>query len=256
VKVTLDLRATGKDYRFDLAPFRFTAEIAPLGEGRRLTGDRWALRGEVRPAARLSQTLLDFGQRSERAKPWEPRRVKVLVPDGVTVTATCPHPDFEATIGPVANERGRHELVVRSRESAAWSDYSFDVLVTPKSIQEGELTAQRLAVRGSVVGDVQASSRQVLFSAHPVGEVAEESITLTSLTGRAFEVTEMEVSLKGLQVKPEKDKKINSAAVYQLRQTIVVTGEQAGTITFSYRLADGHQAKLVVPVSCVGQRMS
>jgi hypothetical protein len=251
VRVELDLRA-GKDARFDLSPFPFVAEVVPLVGIDQVAGARWELRGEVRPAVRVEKVLLEFGQRSERAKTWEPKRVKVIVADGFTVAAISPHSCFGARLEPPGKEPGRYDLVVVPRGVTPIDSYSFDVLLTPKSSAGEELTPQRLAVRASVVGDVQASVRQVLFGARSVGEQAEETLTLSSLTGQAFELTNVEASLRGLHVKAASDSSATER-LYHFQLTALVVGEQRGEVTFQYRLADGHSAKLTLPVMYLGR---
>ncbi len=249
VRVTLDLRP-GRDIRFDLTPFNFDLDVTPILEPGRAS---WKMQGKVRPAVRFERPLLDLGSRSEWAAPWPAQWVAVLVPPEVErLIASSGNPYFEVQVQRSNGKKRRFTLLVEPRKELPCADYSFEVLVTPKLNGEKPLPAQRLAVRGSVVRDLQASLPQVVFGARRIGEKAEETLTLTSLTGRGFKVVGVANSLRGLQVIPGTGTSVAKNHTYQLRQSVDAVGDQSGQVTFSCRTADGLSADVVIPVSYHG----
>lgn len=249
VRVTLDLRPT-KDVRFDLAPFRFAIDVVPHLEAGKA---KWNLRGKVRPAVRFNRPVVDFGLRSEWAAPWPAQRVAVLAaPEVAELTASSGNPAFQAEVMRSSEKKGRFELVVRPGKELPCENYTFEVLVTPKLSDGKALGPQRVAVRGSVVRDIYASTPQVVFGARPVGETAEETLTLSSHVGQAFRVVRVVSSLIGLQVTECAKTSSPTNPAYLLRQRITSAGEQAGTVTFSCRTADDRLAEVVFAVSYHG----
>jgi hypothetical protein len=113
------------------------------------------------------------------------------------------------------------------------------------------MAAKKLPVTAWVVPDVQAFPPEVVLGAIAVGEAAEGTITLSSLTGQKFTVEDWRCSSDQVLVMREpadagdpmfrvKWKRVNAA------------GEQRAAIDFRIKVNGNEEQAVKVRVSCLG----
>jgi hypothetical protein len=124
------------------------------------------------------------------------------------------------------------------------------VVFTPTSAQGQPFPGVRMRITSELVEDVVASPRSVYFGRHVVGSVAEEAVTLKSLTGGPFTVREAASRMAGCTA--ERAGGESSDSVWVIRQKVAVVGQQAGEVEFVIDGGTGTVIRAVVPVTYLG----
>lgn len=251
VCLTLDL--TTKEPAFLHSEWRdFQASIWPrMHDDRQARLEEWKIRGRVRSAICFDKPLVDFGRHSEASQPLPPQKVVVttFVPlqhliarsnaDALRVQVER-HPDAP----------GQFELVLSPSKLPA-EPFRFEVAIVPQLSDGRLLPGKSLCVTGRVVCDFQAAPPAVLLGARQVGETAEETVTLHSLSGQRFSVMGIAIQGEGLVVDQVSEQKAE-APKFLLKQQILKTGQQHGRVVFHVRTRKAGDAEVVVPVSYLG----
>jgi hypothetical protein len=177
VVLTLDLTAakTADEYRKAIRDFEVS--IAPRCEAA-ATPLSWTIWGRVRVPFVFEQPRLDLGRHSELAQPLLPRTVALtgLVPLAtLNCKTTLAH--FKAQVQRTAT-RDRFELTLTPTKPLTCGFHTFEVQVFPQLVSGEELPGKTLPVRVRVESDLQTTPPVVVFGALPVGESAEEVLTL------------------------------------------------------------------------------
>lgn len=246
VRVTIDLTAK-KPSEAALGVRPFDVVIRPVvgsAEGRPWPG--WRLRGVVRMALRVEPALVDFGHPSEMATPLTTKTVRVTATTPIDgLEARSDHSAFAVRLKELSGPT-MQELLVTPKPSISPGAYTAKVSLVPRLKSGARLPAQEVAVVMRVQPDIQPSPPAMVFGARRVGEVAKETISLQSLTGRAFEVVGVSARGDGLTVKAAE------ADGFEVRQQVTKAGDQAGEVRFQVRTADRKEQQVVVEVAYRG----
>ncbi|MBY0231202.1 MAG: hypothetical protein K2W96_18125 [Gemmataceae bacterium] len=190
--------------------------------------------------------MLDLGRHSD-AQPVPPAVLEaaVLVPCvGLHAYAKAEH--FRAE---VRKSAGGYEVRVVPKGPVPVGEVKFDLELAPLDLRGERMPSRTVPVLGRVVPDLEPSLPDVHFGARPVGGTFRESVTLRSLSGRAFAVESVRAQGEGLAV--EWQEVAGIGPTYQLTQRIVRKGAQGGKAVFAMRVG-GKAVEVVVPVGYVG----
>jgi hypothetical protein len=249
VAMTLDLTGakTAEDYR--KAVRDFAVSIEPRCEPS-VGKVNWKIRGRIRVPFVFEQPRLDLGRHSELAQPLPPCKVALTgLVSLAKMTSKTTSPHFQAHIQRTAAP-DRFELILTPVKPLPCGFHTFEVQVFPHLADGKELPGKTLPVRVRVESDLQTTPPVVVFGARPLGETAEEVLTLRSLTGQSFEVLGVKALGDGLTV--ERAHEGAAGTAYQLRQQVVKTQAQHGQVVFCVRTARAGEEDLAVPVSYHG----
>ena len=121
--------------------------------------------------------------------------------------------------------------------------------VEPTAEDRAPLPTTPLPVTGVVLHDLFATPSVVSIGPRRLGEIAEVTVSLSSRTGRKFNVREYRTDSPTLGVEVLADR--GSTATLRLRQTIAEAGQHTAKLKVESDAA-GTSATLELPVSYVG----
>jgi hypothetical protein len=253
VRLTLDLTAQRsklpdaewRDFEVRLWPRVQRASLNAPAKG-------WAIRGRVHTAIRFEQPVLDLGRHSELSQPLTPQTIVVTsyVPlRDLTVISSSP--DFQVQTQRSADEQSQFELMISPKAHLPVGAVQFQITAVPQTSAGQQLPGKSLPVTGLILSDLQASPPAALFGARPIGEVAQETVTLHSLTGQRFTVTDMAVDADDLAIERVLTEKTVEPA-FILKQRVTKQGHQAGRAVIRVETTKGSTAEISVPVSYLG----
>ena len=250
VQLTLDLTAARS--KVPDAEWRdFQVTLSPRIEDAWKVG--WTVGGRVHTAIRLEQPVLDLGRHSEAEQPLP--KQKSFVTSYVRLTDLHARPSTSLLSVEAKRSAGKppgFELLV-SPAAFPVGPIEATIALTPQLEDGVKIPPKSIVVVGRIVSDFQASPPEAVFGGRALGEVAEETLTLYSLTKQLFEV----VSLKteGEELAVEKAAFGDAASpTFILRQRIGRLGHQEGRVVFRLRDSTKRESKLEVPVSYLGIR--
>ena len=248
VKLTLDLvdrevkgrPQEGRDFKVTIWP-RLDGESSRSGS--------WTIAGRVRTAIYFDKPVLDLGRHSELAQPLPLQKVKVmsLIPLKGIMSKTDSQV-LEVSTSAVPADPCRFELVVSPKKLPV-GQVGLEVVIVPQLSDGQELPGIPLKISGWLVSDFQASPPAVVLGSRQIGELAEERVSLYSLTGRSFDITDVSVNGEGLAA----GLLLTQEPTYLLKQEILKQGHQRTRVLFRLKTANGN-ADVEVPVSYLGLR--
>jgi hypothetical protein len=252
VRVTVDLTQGGQQKADSITARAFEVQLRPkLQTGMTLReGDRWGLRGTVRPLLRIQPTAVDLGDVSELSLTASVRTVQVT--SIIPLKSLKVVPDQRLLLSEVKRIPGggeRYELTVAVPPTPRLGQIEQDVILDAE-LEAGEMVKRAVHVTGRVVKDYQSYPAQVTFGAQVLGEEAEESVTICSLTRRALEILDTTIQGDGLRLEDTPAIGIEGVTL-RLRQKILKPGEQTGKVVVKVR-AVGDMTEVVVPVTYHG----
>jgi hypothetical protein len=249
VLLTINLR----DDRKLEAKYDFEVGVAAIvaGDGGQASQE-WVVRGRVRRAVEFDPLVVDFGRHSEREQPLPPKRVRVKDLAGVESLAVNGSPDgFTVQVNRPAEDPSRFDIEIVPKAALPVGRCTFDLSIAPVQAGGKRLPARKLPVCGWVVPDLEASPSEVLLGAVAVGESAEATIAIRSLTGQAFTVEGWRCSSDRVSV--VREGMGAGGPMFRVRWVCVKSaGQQQEEALF--RIAAGGKAETVVavPVKCIG----
>jgi hypothetical protein len=195
--------------------------------------------------------VVDFGRHSEVSQPLSPQKVIVtsLVPVQNLTAASNSH-QLQVRVKRLHDDPRRFELVIAPTKLPVGS-FQFEITVVPQASDDERLPRKSLRVTGWVVSDYQASPPHAMFGARPVGEIAQETLTLHSLTGQHFDVIGTIFEGDGLVVE-KAPLETSVGPSFVLKQQITKIGEHVGKVVFRLRTKEGKETEVVVSVSYLG----
>ncbi len=220
----------------------------PEANGRR----GWQLRGRVRAAVAFDPRGVDLGRHSEFAQALPIRKLLLttFVPIDRLIAKSSSAMVHAKANRSAANANGI-ELEV-SADQLPIGAVDETIRITPV-LESGErLPSRSLPVTGRIVSDIQASPPAVLFGTRCVGEVAQETVVLVSLTKRQFEVVGVTCEGNEDLAVEQLSGQTNSEPAFRVTQRVADVREHTGRVTINVRFADKREANLAVPVSCLG----
>lgn len=214
-------------------------------------GDRWVLRGTVRPLLRLQPATVAVGDVSELNQTVVARTVRVSsVMPLKSLKITHNSPLLLSEVKRIPGDGERYELTVAVPPNPQFGQIEQDVILAAE-LDAGETVTRAVRVRGRVVKDCQSSPPEITLGAQLVGEMSEESLSLYSLTRRPLDVLETKVQGDGLSLDDMPVLRPSGVTV-RVRQRILKPGAQVGKIVFSVRAGGGDMDEVIVPVSYHG----
>lgn len=254
IRLTIDL-LTEKAY--DRPPeavrdFAVAVQAVVKGADGKKTDQGWEVRGRVKTAIQFEQPVVDFGTHSELAQPLPPRRIAVRCftrLDSLAVSGSLHN--FPVRVTRRSEGPLEFDLEIVPKAGLPVEEYKFDLSVVPILPGKKRLAAKKLHVVAWVVPDLQASPPEVALGAVPVGESAEATITLSSLTGCVFTVEGWHCTSD--QVTVERKVADTGDPAFQVKWARVsAPGQQRAEIVFRATVGgkDGNPVK--VPVTCLG----
>ena len=190
LRLTIDLRP--KDNQsLGLKSWPFSVSLAPRIKGGFAKAPIWELHGRVLNSLLLTPTLADFRDGIIRGAP--PPKVNL------TVTPTVEIDELEAACNPsLASavvrrvDAKRFEVEITPADSINTGSLDADVVLTGK--RDGTVIATvSVPVRGIVHEDVLVTPSVVLLGARTTVDALEETLILTSRTGRPFALDDVQI---------------------------------------------------------------
>lgn len=238
-KLVKDRSAAIRDFQAVLEPVLKSSDHSSKPQ-------RWIIRGRVRVPLSWEAAQLKFGQHSERSQPLLPRTITITALTPLSkLTATTTSLQFEAKVAPVPETPGCYQLTLSPKTILARASYHFEVLLNAEREGGERLPVNKLPVGLSIVGDLQASPHVILLGAKSAGELAEDCVTLASLTGQTFEV--MKVSTEGVGLTAEKLTNVKETA-FQIRQRIAPPGVYTNWLSIQVRSGNAQEETLRIAV--------
>lgn len=230
VKLVMDLTdKSERDFQSENKEFevKVTAQSA---DGR---GATWAIRGHVKKALRGPQPAVDFADKLVRGQPNPPRSVRFTSLHPLRlVNASCDEASFRVQVRPAEPHDGKgFELEVSPSDSIRAGPFRYAVRLELVPKESGPPMSAIIPVRGTVLEDVQPLPLQIAAGAVHVGETAEDTIELRSVSGQPFEVKSV-TSDQGVSVKPVDETPLSTKRLYRVTYRANAAGHQRSEITF------------------------
>lgn len=109
-----------------------------------------------------------------------------------------------------------------------------------------QLSRKGVRFFGWIAADVQAEPAEIVFGPRPVGETCEESVFLSSKTGRPFRVENVTGEGDGVTVEGGAD-----MTTFRVRRRVARTGESRSIVKFTVRIGE-EVTVLSLPVITTG----
>jgi hypothetical protein len=251
VVLTLDL-SRQRTNKASETGYSFAAEIEPIVEGRsprQIKG--WNVRGWVKHSLRLERQNIDFGQRSECAGAFPTQSVWVTALTPLREIEVRCHSAFLSAKIVNRATASQFELQIGQNGQVPIGQFESEIVLIPKAIEGSKLPESRVAVRGTLLSDVEAIPPAILFGARRQGEDCEETVTLQSLTGQTIALKSLKISGEGLSTKTiiaANDKLIN--VVLHLKTKLHGSIEEKLQVEIERQ--DGNTQLLMIPVNYLG----
>jgi hypothetical protein len=213
----------------------------------------WSIHGRVRTAIQFSDEAPDLGRHSEFAQPVPEKRVTVtsFVPLR-SLTATSASESISVAVKKRNDSATQFDLLISAAKLPLGSFTSL-INVVPTLSDGTRLPARKFSVTASIVNDFQASPPGALFGARMVGENGQQSLTVYSISRRAFWLKGIDVQAKNVAVARHPDfNKTGTELNLVVKQRISQIGEQKGQIILHLATDDGKEHHLPLPVSYFG----
>lgn len=194
-----------------------------------------------------NQSEVRLGTHSERTQPIPSQHItiKTVVPVRA-ITATCRLTRFGVDVKQSKANSSEHELTIAPEGILPVGRYAFDVQVEVELDSGRKVRPGQIAVIGEIAADIQAAPPVLALGARSLGETVEETLTISSLTGQAFQVIDVKVNGGGLAVEPLQDGA--EAHAYHVRQHITGLQSQHGWVSFRVRNEAGREEDIRVGV--------
>lgn len=168
--------------------YNYEVRVAPQFKGSVLGQREWILRGRVEKALAVDPAIVDFDDPLIRGRPFPKRTVSVTCgPRAKELIAECA-PRFGAVkLTALQDKPGRFELTVSPAKDLPAGSFQFVVTLRGQT-QEGKRFSVAVAVTGRVREEFYFLPERVVFGARPLGETAEEIVTLQSPHGTKIKI--------------------------------------------------------------------
>lgn len=254
VRLTIDLTQGRRSGLSDSAGEPFEMQIWPRIRGGAVSrdGGHWVLRGTVRPLVSLRPTGVDLGDVSELSATATKRVVQVNSARPLRSLKVIS--DSNQLLSQLKRVSGGsasvYELTVTVPPNPRLGALEQDVLVEAE-LEAGGVVTKAVHVAGRVIKDCQSTPSDAALGVRLVGETAQESVTLYSLTRQRLEIVEQSAQGEGLSLENGPTAGPGGVSV-QVRQRVVKAGQQTGKLVFKVRAGRGTVIDVVVPVSYHG----
>jgi hypothetical protein len=220
--------------------------FSALVQGKNAWGE-WTVTGRVKKAISFAATKVQFGRHSVESQPLKPQKVGIRVDQGVKavhVSGDIPELRFEILTGAEG-----HTLSVTPNGKVGCKEYRGTASVVAE-LADGTRAPQRLLpVVAIVTEDIEAHPPSVLFAPRNIGEIATETVTLTSLTNRPIRDVAVRCEGTGIEATTLRDG-VGWTVPIALR--IATAADNRGTLIVTVETEDGVRREIKVPVSGQG----
>jgi len=233
----------------------FAVDVIPYVRDSVVRPAAWTIRGRVRSAITLTPRALDLGDSLVRGRPPVPHVLDVTAHVALAqlvVTGERSLVDI-AVSRPLKRAPHRFQLHVTGRPSLAAGPFETNLSIKPLGADGKTYPPLTLAVRGRVREDVETVPPLLLIGARPVGDTVRETITLTSCSGRSFDVEAVDSGPSGpdLAVQPlHRDSPAQARFWIHLR--VAKERHQVKTLRFLVRLRDRNLIVALVKICYFG----
>jgi hypothetical protein len=228
--------------------FSTTIILTTRSEQAPTTRESISLSARVRPVLAVRPAAPEFGAISDAVSTPPSATFEVAAQTPLEcLTAISETPGFEASALP-AGSQSLDVFKVQVAATARPPVGPFEAVVRLVPLVPGgqPLPERTVRVRGVIAPDVAAVPRHVSAGARPVGDTAEEIVTVSSRTGRAVKIIAVAAHGDGLTAERLDNRRI------RIRQTITHTGDVNGQMTLTVEPAGGPPVEAVVPVTGYG----
>lgn len=204
----------------------------------------WILRGVVRSALAFSSRDYDFGDRLIRGQPFDVGKVvlRPLTPLQ-SVQAEC---DNRVLSAETRSEGDRWVVEMAPQDSLPVGPFKSSVALQVVTCDGQRLPKVLLSSSGRIVEDIEALPPALLFGGCALGDSVEETVVLSSRTGRAFDVIKVECDTHDVTLSPLK-RPSPMAQGFCVKQHIRRAGSQSTLVRFSVRYPLTN-AELTIPL--------
>jgi hypothetical protein len=219
VQLTIDLstQLDNPDFAVNLA-----AILSPASQYESKRGPSWTIRGRIDRAIKIHGPDLYFGRISEFAQPFEPKEMSIEAIANLEGLVVESKPSgFAAGLRANQGSPRRFDLVVEQKANLPTGPFDSEVRLKPILKNGVSVPCRRVRLRGYVVPDLEISPSAIQVGGRQVGEAIEETVTVRSLTNRAFTSVTLETSGEGLTVEGRP-----GSMDFTVRQSIVTAGLQ------------------------------
>lgn len=170
--------------------------IGSLSDGRSVT---WQIHGVVKPLLKASPAL-SFAPLSELAQPYGLKPLALEFTEPVSLAALeSDSPFVTASFGGAASRPHAQCLfALRFASVIPVGEHRFTLTARGEVPSSGQQFVKQLGGAIRVAADVQADPNHVVFPSKMIGECAEETVLLKSLTGRAVSIEAVTTIGEGL----------------------------------------------------------
>jgi hypothetical protein len=202
--------------------------------------------------------MVDFGHCSEFCQPLPSQKMYVRVTPPVSrLEAISGSRNFHVCLQRSKIDSARFELSVNScanlpvgiiASQVALLSYGKDGQPFPKKV---------LPIKGEVLADVQASPPALLLGTKPIKQSLEDTITLMSLAGQPFHVTNVRVDSDHFTAEAIRNRAVDHREhILRVKGKVEREGAVEARIGVSVRRADGTHQDINIPIHYHGLRGS
>jgi hypothetical protein len=208
----------------------------------------WTLEASVRPSIRMSSNVIDFGTVSHYSEGVE-QAIMLHTAKDINEVKCGTGASWSVQVGPAEGTFVKQRrLLLRRSGPLALGEIKEEVTVTP--VRAGQrLPARKVSLRGRVVEDVQASEPSVHFGRRAVGGCGQETVMLSSMTGRPFRVVAARSNSPALVIHPWP---MQSGQAFILKVRFTMPGDIEVTALFEIEDHGGRRYTISLPVRYLG----
>jgi hypothetical protein len=263
VRLTLDLRrsadtlmeASVDSNTTEVKAREFSASIGgklETADGRTLPLNVWSIWGRVRPAMRLDSSAIFFVESQIEGQPVPARTVNVRIHEAVKQVYVRSEPELVSTELSAQHGQG-YVLTIRPRSDLKTGPWKANVILQASTADKA-LRPVVISVEGVVRPDVQALPRSLWLGMCVVGQTLKDTVIVRSVSGKRFELLEVDASSPEITVIPLKVSSQEGNS-FQVCYLATKEGYQNATLRFSLRMSgNGQQVVVMVPVAYHGMK--
>ncbi|MBY0514781.1 MAG: DUF1573 domain-containing protein [Gemmataceae bacterium] len=213
-------------------------------------GARWNVRGRVRPVFSVPVRTVDLG-RIPAARGPEPRTIAIRSWIALSqLDSTTEGIGFTAALAP-AGDPQRWNLVVTRSAGLPAASYTGTIQLAARGAAGEVLPTMRLPVEFDLLADVQPDTPILSLGSCRVGTATDGTVTLSSLSGRAFTVTRW-VAEPANTFEVVSTEPMGTTRSFAIRHRVQAVGDCRGTVRFVGTDADGTPFETVIEVRSYG----
>jgi hypothetical protein len=202
----------------------FSAKIVPQFPTGMVYQDGWTISGRVRRALTLSQKTLNFGDSLVRGQKQGAKAIQAKAAVSLKeLRAQYPEEVVSVTIAASRENQTEFDVVVAPNASLPPGSFQIEVTLTPVPENGDALPAVKFPVAGQVSDYARLVPARLLLGTRLVGDVAEETVIVESMSGEPLQLVKIEGTSPGTELTAAPSEAAG-ALTLRLRQVIVKEG--------------------------------